>query len=112
MVVGSPATLRPPGPTRNNAAVVKTPTSGPGLLPDVLRRDRLVVAVGLATLTVLALIYVLQMSRTMSHHVRMAMPMEGGSPELSWLVPMWIAMMVAMMIPSAAPTILLFADVA
>jgi predicted metal-binding membrane protein len=44
----------------------------------------------------------------------MAMPMPGnaGAPELIWLVPMWIVMMVAMMVPSAAPTILLFASVA
>ena len=42
------------------------------------------------------------------------MPMPGAptGPELLWLVPMWIVMMVAMMIPSAAPMILLFAGVA
>jgi predicted metal-binding membrane protein len=91
---------------------MSAPTSDPGLLPDVLRRDRLVVAAGLATLTVLAWGYIIEMSRTMSPHIRMTMPMEGGSPQLSWLVPMWIVMMVAMMVPSAAPTILLFADVA
>ena len=91
---------------------MSTPTTGSGLLPGVLRRDRIVVAVGLATLAVLAWAYILQMSRTMSPHVRMAMPMEAGSPELAWLVPMWIVMMVAMMVPSAAPTILLFAGIA
>lgn len=89
-----------------------TPSTGPDLLPSVLRRDRLVVAVGLATLTVLAWFYVLEMSRMMSPHIRMTMPMAGGAPKLSWLVPMWIVMMVAMMVPSAAPTILLFANVA
>lgn len=49
----------------------------------------------------------------MSPHAAMAMPMAGdaGTPELAWLVPMWIVMMVAMMLPSAAPTILLFASV-
>jgi predicted metal-binding membrane protein len=91
---------------------VSTPTTGSGLLPGVLRRDRIVVAVGLATLAVLAWAYILQMSRTMAPHVQMAMPMEAGSPELAWLVPMWIVMMVAMMVPSAAPTILLFASIA
>jgi predicted metal-binding membrane protein len=42
------------------------------------------------------------------------MPMPGGmaTPGLGYLVPMWVVMMVAMMVPSAAPSILLFANVA
>jgi predicted metal-binding membrane protein len=42
------------------------------------------------------------------------MPMAGGAdvPSLAMLVPMWIVMMIAMMVPSASPTILLFASVA
>ena len=35
----------------------------------------------------------------------------GEPPALAWLIGMWAVMMVAMMLPSAAPTILLFASV-
>ena len=91
-------------------------TAGPGLIDQVLRRDRLVVAGGLTLLAALSWGYIIHMNRTMSSAMLagVAMPMPGGStgPELLWLVPMWIVMMVAMMIPSAAPMILLFAGVA
>src|SRR3954452_17251911 len=90
-------------------------TAGPGLIDQVARRDRLVVAGGLAFLAALSWGYIIHMNRTMSGMAAsMAMPMRGAStgPELLWLVPMWIVMMVAMMIPSAAPIILLFAGVA
>jgi predicted metal-binding membrane protein len=93
---------------------MNTATARPGLLQSALRRDRVVVAAGLAGVTVLAWAYVIHMGRVMSPPAAMAMPMPGdaGAPELGWLVPMWIVMMVAMMVPSAAPTILLFASVA
>jgi predicted metal-binding membrane protein len=89
-------------------------TAGPGLLNTAVRRDRVIVAAGLAGLTVLAWRYIIHLSRIMSPHSAMAMPMPGdtGVPELGYLIPMWIVMMVAMMVPSAAPTILLFANVA
>lgn len=84
------------------------------MLEGALRRDRIVVAAGLAIVTAIAWVYIVHMARTMSPHAAMAMPMSGASgvPALAWLVPMWIVMMVAMMLPSAAPTILLFASVA
>ena len=90
-----------------------TVTTGPSLLDSALRRDRVVVAAGLAGVTALAWAYLMHMGRLMSPHVAMAMPMPAGAgvPELGWLLPMWIVMMVAMMVPSAAPTILLFASV-
>ena len=89
-------------------------TAGPGLLDRAVRRDRMIVAAGLAGLTALAWLYIIHLSRMMSPHPVMAMPMPGdiGVPELGYLIPMWIMMMVAMMVPSAAPTILLFANVA
>jgi predicted metal-binding membrane protein len=89
-------------------------SAGPGLLDSVVRRDRMIVAGGLAGLTALAWLYIIHLSRMMSPHLVMAMPMPGDMsvPELSYLIPMWIIMMVAMMVPSAAPTILLFANVA
>ena len=91
-----------------------TATAGPDLLHSALRRDRVIVAVGLAGVTAFAWAYIIHMGRVMSPHAAMAMSMPGdaGAPELGWLVPMWIVMMVAMMLPSAAPTILLFASVA
>jgi predicted metal-binding membrane protein len=99
---------------------MKNATAGAGLAGPVLRRDRLVVAGGLAVLTALAWTYILHMSRAMpapgamlrGGQMEMHMSAAGGAPELLWLVPMWIVMMVAMMVPSAAPTILLFAGVA
>src|SRR3954454_2122947 len=93
---------------------MSTAAAAPGLLGRALRRDRIIVAAGLAALALLAWVYIIHLSRSMSPHSVMAMPMPGdmGVPELGYLVPMWIVMMVAMMIPSAAPTILLFASVA
>ena len=91
-------------------------TARPDLIDQILRRDRLVVAGGLAFLAALAWGYIIHMSRTMSPVMPagMAMPMaaEPDGPQLLWLVPMWVVMMVAMMVPSAAPMILLFAGVA
>jgi predicted metal-binding membrane protein len=93
---------------------MSTATAGPGLLQSALRRDRVVVAAGLAGVTALAWTYIIHTGRVMSPHAAMAMPMSGdaGAPQLGWLIPMWIVMMVAMMVPSAAPAILLFASVA
>jgi predicted metal-binding membrane protein len=92
---------------------VSTATAGPDFLPEALRRDRLLVAAGLVGVTALAWLYIIHTGRTMSPHPGMAMPLAGDAdiPGLAMLVPMWIVMMVAMMVPSAAPTILLFATV-
>jgi len=77
----------------------------------LLRRDRVIVAAGLLGLAALAWAGVVRMAGTPAH-VAMAMPgMNGGGPGLVWLVAMWAVMMVAMMVPSASPTILLFASV-
>jgi predicted metal-binding membrane protein len=86
----------------------------PGLLDNAIRRDRMIVAAGLASMTLLAWLYIIQLSRMMAPHSVVAMPMTGdmGAQELGYLIPMWVVMMVAMMVPSAAPTILLFANVA
>jgi predicted metal-binding membrane protein len=88
--------------------------AAPGLFDTALQRDRLVVGVGLAAITLFAWAYIVHTGRMMSPSASMAMPMSGdlGAPELGYLVPMWIVMMVAMMVPSAAPTILLFSSVA
>jgi len=82
------------------------------VLEATLRRDRAVVAAGLLGLAVLAWVYVARMAAAMPSGM-MPMPgmAAGGDPGLAWLAGMWAVMMVAMMLPSAAPTILLFASV-
>jgi predicted metal-binding membrane protein len=85
-------------------------SAGSDLLDTALRRDRTLVVIGLALLATLAWGYVIAMGRMTSPEALMAMPMpaNAGVPALRFLIPMWIVMMVAMMIPSAAPMILLF----
>lgn len=91
-----------------------------GALDIVLRRDRVVVAAALAVLTVAAWFYLLHLASEMSSMtmpdmpgMAMAMPaMHAWSwVELGALVVMWSVMMVAMMLPSAAPMILMFAAI-
>jgi predicted metal-binding membrane protein len=84
------------------------------MLEATIRRDRAVVATGLLGLAALAWVYVARMSAGHGGQMAsMAMPgmAAGGTPGLAWLVGMWAVMMVAMMLPSAAPTILLFGGV-
>jgi predicted metal-binding membrane protein len=78
------------------------------MLEETLRRDRIVTVAGLAVLAALAWAYVLHAAAP-SAHAGMTMAM--AMPGLAWLVGMWFVMMVAMMLPSAAPTILLFGTV-
>jgi predicted metal-binding membrane protein len=91
----------------------------PGLtaLEAVIRRDRAVTAAGLVAVAALAWLWVARMAATMgSAAAGMAMPgmsgPNGAGPGIPWLAGMWAIMMVAMMLPSAAPTILLFGSVA
>jgi predicted metal-binding membrane protein len=92
----------------------------------LLRRDRVVVAAALAVVTALAWAYVLWLAANMDMG---GMDMEGwrmipagigilvpaASPwsamELALVFAMWAVMMVGMMLPSAAPMILLYARV-
>ena len=81
-----------------------------------MRRDRLLMAIGLTVTTVLAWIYLLRAAGAMNAmaaearmHAAMGMAdmrMWGASDWLGLFV-MWAVMMVAMMLPSAAPMILL-----
>jgi len=85
----------------------------------VLRRDRLVIAAGLAGTTALAWAYMFYLAAQMgempmsSDMGEMAMPqMQSWGPvDLALQFVMWSVMMVAMMVPSAAPMILIFAKV-
>jgi predicted metal-binding membrane protein len=79
----------------------------------IVRRDRLVVLGGLFLVVVLAWIYTVRLAGAMSAHEAMAMPRLPGwnLGETGWLAVMWVVMMIAMMLPSAAPAILLFAGI-
>lgn len=104
-------------------------------LDTILKRDRAIVALSLAVLTVLAWLYLLSLSKDMDA----GMPMDGmqgmegieGMPgmdmsgmsdamtaqtawnlkDTSLVLAMWFVMMVGMMLPSATPMILLYARV-
>lgn len=91
-------------------------------IESVLRRDRLVVLGGLVTAAALAWIYLLLLPHGMPEMEGMS-DMGGNSAALvqmrAWsptdfvlMAAMWIVMMVAMMVPSATPMILLYAKVA
>ena len=85
-------------------------------LEAVLKRDRLIVLGGLAGITALAWAYVGYLAWDMG---RMAMPMDMAMPRMqTWGVldlvlsfVMWAVMMVAMMVPSAAPLLLMFTTI-
>ena len=87
---------------------------------SVLRRDRLVVAAGLFAIAGLAWFYMVREARGMAHTGAcqcLGMKMSGPDTQ-PWsagaLLPlflMWAEMMVAMMVPSAAPMVLTFASV-
>jgi predicted metal-binding membrane protein len=87
-------------------------------LEGLLRRDRIVVGAALAVLTVAAWLYLLRMASSMSGAstmpgMEMAAPMSHawGWVEVGALIVMWSVMMVAMMMPAAAPMILMFAAI-
>lgn len=92
---------------------MSAPPPPPGFLETALRRDRLIVAAALLTLALLAWGYIARLAAPMPAYMGMAMP--GARPwsagEMAELALMWTVMMVAMMIPSVAPVILLFAGV-
>ncbi len=83
----------------------------------MLKRDRILVVAGLAAITALAWVYVLQFASSMTgmniNNMEMSMPTtqawRSGDILLTFL--MWVVMMVAMMTPSATPMILMFAGV-
>jgi len=93
------------------------PTTGiPAAVAAIMRSERLVVAAGLIALTLLSWLYLALIAQSMN-----AMEAGVGSPYM-WLMPMgrwgawefalgfamWMVMMVAMMVPSAAPMLLTF----
>jgi predicted metal-binding membrane protein len=86
------------------------------VLEQLIRRDRMLMASGLAVTTVLAWIYLLRAASAMNAmaaeakmHAAMGMAdmRMWGASDWAGLFVMWAVMMVAMMLPSAAPMILL-----
>lgn len=79
----------------------------------VLKRDRILVLAGLAVITAAAWLYIVFVpGRDMLSMPRdMAMPFRPwGWTDFSLMLLMWAAMMVGMMLPSAVPTLLVFAS--
>lgn len=74
-----------------------------------MRRDRLVVASSLVGVTALAWLYLWHQAATMDSETGMAMTMPSMGPGAFVLTfAMWVVMMAGMMLPSAAPTILMY----
>jgi predicted metal-binding membrane protein len=91
-------------------------TAPPSGLERVVRQDRALVAFGIVAVTILAWLYLVRMAAMMNTaaadkalHAAMGMPEMAawGRDELVMLFLMWAVMMIAMMLPSAAPIILL-----
>ena len=89
-------------------------------LEAVFRRDRIVIVTGLAAVALVAWAYLFYVAGRMGTAgemggmdmaAEMAMPhiQRWGAMELLLLLVMWTVMMVAMMVPSASPLILIFA---
>jgi predicted metal-binding membrane protein len=87
--------------------------SGTSALESLLRRDRLMVLAGLAGVTALAWGYVVTLARDMTVMSAMDMPlMPWTSAHFAFMFAMWVVMMAGMMLPSVAPTLLLYANIA
>jgi predicted metal-binding membrane protein len=86
-------------------------------LEAVLKRDRVVVIAGIAVLAALAWVYMLYLAWGMKGMEmgasNMAMPsmQSWGAVDFVLMFIMWAVMMVAMMVPTAAPMILMFATI-
>jgi len=81
-------------------------------LEAVLRRDRAVVLASVLGVVVLAWAYILYLARGMNNMNLVMHPMEPwGGVDFLFRFGMWAVMMIAMMVPTAAPMILLFATV-
>ena len=106
----SPTSISPRAVPPDARAGVAPPAPRP-LLDRLIARDRVIVAVALALAAGLAWLWLLAAPRGGGMAKGMAMPGAGGIWTLAYLgatFVMWALMMVAMMLPSAAPMILLY----
>lgn len=82
----------------------------------VFKRDRIIVISGIAVVSMLAWMYMIYMAWGMKN-VNMGMEMSGphmqpwGVMDFSLMFVMWTVMMVAMMVPSTTPMVLMFASI-
>jgi len=94
---------------------VNRPNTPPAArLLDLMLRQRVVIAAALAGLTALCWLYLFVAAADMRAMGAMAMPMPmapKGAVDLVLLLVMWWVMMAGMMLPGAAPMILVFAPV-
>jgi len=87
------------------------------MLIAVLKRDRVVVAFGLAAIATLSWTYLIYMDWGMRHMdvgmemIIMPAMQHWTAWDLGLVFLMWAVMMVAMMVPAASPVILLFAEI-
>ena len=93
--------------TRNSRTFISrlAVSSTPDVTSRVLRHERLIVAAGIAALVAFSWLFVLRGAGMPD------MRMSAMRPPFVALVLMWWVMMVAMMLPSAAPAVLLYARV-
>jgi predicted metal-binding membrane protein len=89
----------------------------------LLRRERLIIIAGLAIIIALAWTYIISgggtaMTAVSMTHWRLPLSMAMHAAPATWtltyalvMITMWWTMMIAMMLPSAAPTVLLYAQV-
>lgn len=85
------------------------------LIQRALRRERMLVVTGLLVVIALSWSYLLTGAGTMQEMGDMLMPMSSGPWDLGHalvMLAMWAVMMAAMMLPSAAPMILLYGTIA
>ena len=75
-----------------------------GVVEAVLRRHRGVTIAGLVAIAALAWAWIAS-----GAGMAMTMPMEWNAERILLTLAMWWVMMVAMMVPAAAPTVLLYA---
>ena len=84
-------------------------------LDILLKRDRMILVIGLLAISALAWGYLAYDARRMACHALMgpsgAIGLSGQAFQLGWLFLMWVVMMIAMMVPSVAPMLLLVAVV-
>lgn len=96
----------------DSGATSRTPV-GDAALERVVKRDRLAVGIGTVLVAALAWTHIVRMAQHDGMSAAMVMPhmREWSAPDLPILIAMWAVMMIAMMLPSAAPFVLLFAAV-
>jgi predicted metal-binding membrane protein len=92
--------------------IMRAPRERPDALDVAARSDRLVVGTALLLVVVASWLYLLHMAQGMSTHGSGSMAHDTWSVSaVVGLVVMWTVMMIAMMTPSAAPMITMFAAV-